>query len=90
MTKADIVYQINLKTGIDKQTVATCVEAFINTVSDSLVAKDPVYMRGFGSFILKTRKQKVGRNITKNTALVIPEHQIAAFKPSKKLALRIK
>ncbi len=90
MTKADIVYNINRKTGIDKVTVAACVEAFIETVSDSLVANDPVYLRGFGSFILKTRKQKLGRNITKNTSIVIPEHKIAAFKPSKKLAVRLK
>ncbi|MBQ7634497.1 MAG: HU family DNA-binding protein [Bacteroidaceae bacterium] len=90
MTKADVVLQISHKTGIDKQTVAACVDAFIDTVSDSLVAKEPVYMRGFGSFILKTRKEKLGRNITRNTSLIIPEHQIAAFKPSKKLAVRIK
>ena len=90
MTKADVVLQISHKTGIDTQTVAACVDAFIDTVSDSLVAKEPVYMRGFGSFILKTRKEKLGRNITRNTSLIIPEHQIAAFKPSKKLAVRIK
>ncbi|MBR4552528.1 MAG: HU family DNA-binding protein [Bacteroidaceae bacterium] len=89
MTKADIVNQINRNTGIDKVTVSACVEAFIDAVSNSLVEKEPVYLRGFGSFILKTRKQKLGRNITKNTSIVIPEHQIAAFKPSKKLAVRL-
>ena len=90
MTKADIVNQINRNTGIDKVTVSACVEAFIDSVSESLANQQPVYLRGFGSFILKTRKEKFGRTITKNTSILIPEHKIAAFKASKKLAARVK
>ncbi|MBP3228220.1 MAG: HU family DNA-binding protein [Bacteroidaceae bacterium] len=90
MTKADIVYNIARQTGIDKVTISTCIEAFTKNISDSLAAGVPVYLRGFGSFILKTRKEKLGRNISQNTSLVIPEHKIAAFKPSTKLAVRVK
>ncbi len=90
MTKAEIVSQIHLKTGVEKIVAAACVDAFVEAVSASLEAKEHVYMRGFGTFLLKTRKEKLGRNITANTSLVIPEHQIVSFKPSKKLAVRIK
>ena len=83
MTKADIVSEISKKTGIDKSTVLTTVEAFMGVVKDSLAGGNNVYLRGLGSFILKKRAPKTARNITKNTTIIIPEHYIPAFKPAK-------
>ncbi|MBQ6433180.1 MAG: integration host factor subunit beta [Bacteroidaceae bacterium] len=83
MTKQDIVNQISKKTGIDKVTALAVVEAFMEQVKDSLGANENVYLRGFGSFILKKRAQKTARNITQNTTMIIPEHNIPAFKPAK-------
>jgi len=83
MTKADIVSDISKKTGIDKATVLNTVEAFMSTVKESLANEENVYLRGFGSFILKKRAQKTARNISKNTTIIIPEHNIPAFKPAK-------
>ncbi len=90
MTKADIVLKISAETGVDKATALQVVEAFMSTVKDSLANNDEVFLRGFGSFILKTRKQKVARNISKNTSMIIPEHKIPAFKPSKTFSEAIK
>ncbi len=90
MTKADIVNEIAKKTGIDRATVLTTVEAFMETVKDSLSNEENVYLRGFGSFILKKRAQKTARNISKNTTIIIPEHNIPAFKPAKTFVLSIK
>ncbi len=90
MTKADIVSEISKKTGVDKATVLTTVEAFMETVKDSLSNDENVYLRGFGSFILKKRAQKTARNISKNTTIIIPEHNIPAFKPAKTFAQQIK
>ena len=72
MTKADIVNEISQKTGIDKTTVLKTVEAFMTSVKDSLAQGEPVYLRGFGSFILKKRAQKTARNISLNTTIIIP------------------
>ncbi len=83
MTKADIVAEIAEKTGIEKVAVQTTVEAFMNTIKGSLRRGNNVYLRGFGSFIVKKRAQKTGRNISKNTTIIIPEHNVPAFKPSK-------
>ena len=83
MTKADIVTEIANKTGIDKATVLVAVEAFMETVKDNMIGGENVYLRGFGSFIVKTRSQKTARNISKNTVIIIPEHKIPAFKPAK-------
>ncbi len=84
MTKADIVNEISQKTGIDKTTVLTTVEAFMESVKESLIEKEEnVYLRGFGSFILKKRAKKTARNISKNTTIIIDEHNIPAFKPAK-------
>ncbi len=83
MTKADIVNEIAKETGIDKLTILTTVEAFMETVKKSLSKNEDVFLRGFGSFIVKKRAQKTARNISKNTTLIIPEHNIPAFKPSK-------
>ena len=83
MTKADIVNEISKNTGIDKQNVFITVEAFMDVVKNSLAKEENVYLRGFGSFIVKKRAQKTARNISKNTTLIIPEHNIPAFKPAK-------
>ena len=83
MTKADIVSNISDKTGMEKADVLAAVEAFMIEVKDSLESGDNVYLRGFGSFIIKTRAEKTGRNISKNTTIKIPAHNIPAFKPAK-------
>lgn len=83
MTKADIVNEISKNTGIDKQTVLSSVESFMEIVKGSLANGDNVYLRGFGSFVIKKRAQKTARNISKNTTIIIPEHNIPAFKPAK-------
>ena len=90
MTKADIVNSISQKTGIDKPTVLNIVEAFMTSVKESLANEENVYLRGFGSFILKKRAQKSARNISKNTTIIIPEHNIPAFKPAKTFMHEIK
>nr|WP_255412431.1 HU family DNA-binding protein [Dysgonomonas sp. Marseille-P4361] len=83
MTKADIVNEIAKNTGIDKATVLKTVESFMEVVKDALSKDENVYLRGFGSFIVKTRAQKTARNISKNTTIIIPAHSIPAFKPAK-------
>ena len=83
MTKADVVNEISEKTGIEKLSVQHTVEAFMESIKDSLSNGDNVYLRGFGSFIVKKRAEKTGRNISKNTTIKIPAHNIPAFKPAK-------
>lgn len=82
MTKADIVSEIAKTTGIDKAAVLSVVEQFMTVVKDSLAHGENIYLRGFGSFIVKQRAEKTARNISKNTTLVIPAHNIPAFKPA--------
>ena len=83
MTKAEIVASIAKKTGLDNQAVLTVVEQFMVSVKDSLQEGEPVYLRGFGSFIIKTRARKTARNISQDKSIIIPEHNIPAFKPAK-------
>ncbi|MBR1792163.1 MAG: integration host factor subunit beta [Bacteroidales bacterium] len=83
MTKAEIVADIYQKTGIEKVIIQTTVEEFMNVVKDSMAHGENVYLRGFGSFIIKKRAEKTGRNISKNTTIIIPAHNIPAFKPAK-------
>ena len=83
MTKADLVAKISDKLGIEKVDVQATVETFMEEVKTSLESGDNVYLRGFGSFIIKTRAEKTGRNISKNTTIKIPAHNIPAFKPAK-------
>jgi DNA-binding protein HU-beta len=90
MTKADIVNKISTKTGIEKLAVQTTVEAFMKTVRKSLEEGQNVYLRGFGSFVVKKRAQKTGRNISKNTTIIIPAHNIPSFKPSKSFVEKVK
>ena len=90
MTKADIVSEIAKKTGVEKTQIQTIVEAFMDEVKLSLEKEENVYLRGFGSFIIKKRAEKVARNISKNTTITIPAHNIPAFKPAKSFASKIK
>ena len=89
MTKADLVAEIASKTGIDKATAMVAVEAFMETVKDNMIGGENVYLRGFGSFILKKRATKTARNISKNVSLIVPEHNIPAFKPAKTFSAAI-
>jgi len=90
MTKADIVKNISDKTGMDKSDVQMISEKFMSEVKNSLKNNENVYLRGFGSFVVKTRAEKTGRNISKNVAVVIPAHNIPAFKPSKTFVNSVK
>lgn len=84
MTKADIINEISSNTGISKKDVSAVVEGFMESIKDSLLnKKDNVYLRGFGSFIIKHRASKTARNISKNTTITIPAHDYPAFKPAK-------
>ena len=83
MTKAEVVAEVANKTGVDRSAVLVVVDSFMNTVKNSLLRKESVYLRGFGSFIIKERAQKTGRNIAKNTTIVIPAHKVPAFKAAK-------
>lgn len=90
MTKADIVSEIAKSTGVEKVQVQAIVETFMDSIKTSLTQKNNVYLRGFGSFIVKKRAKKVARNISKNTTITIPEHNIPAFKPAKSFAAKVK
>jgi len=90
MTKADIVNEISKNTGIEKIMVQKTVEAFMDTIKGSLEKGDNVYLRGFGSFIVKQRAEKTARNISKNTTIIIPAHYIPAFKPAKTFVSKVK
>jgi len=90
MTKAEIVAEIANKTGIEKSNVQTTVEAFMETIKNSMINGENVYLRGFGSFTIKKRAEKTGRNISKNTTIIIPAHNIPAFKPAKTFVNEVK
>ncbi len=90
MTKADIVNEIAKEKGLEKVEVQAVVEAFMESVKGSLINGEPVYLRGFGSFIIKHRAQKAARNITRKTTITIPAHDIPAFKPAKSFVAQVK
>ncbi len=90
MTKAELVNQIAAQTGYDRVTVLNVVESFMENVKGSIVNNESVFLRGFGSFITKTRKEKIARNISKGTSIVVPEHKIPAFKPAKEFVKSVK
>ena len=90
MRKADLVNKIADKTGIAKVDVLVTLEAFFKEVKESLADGENVYVRGFGSFIIKKRAKKIGRHIKKNKAIEIPEHYIPAFKPAKTFVEQVK
>ena len=90
MTKAEIVREVSKSTGIEATTVMAVVEGFMEAVKGSLAKENNVYLRGFGTFEVKTRAQKTARNITRNTTVIIPEHKIPAFKPCPEFKNQVK
>ena len=90
MTKTDIISEISTKTGIEKVDVQETVEAFFKVIKNSMIGGENVYVRGFGSFVVKKRAQKTARNISKNTAIIIPEHFVPSFKPAKVFVDKVK
>jgi DNA-binding protein HU-beta len=90
MTKAELVSEVAAKTGIEKVAVQETVESLMKVIKTSMSKGESVYLRGFGSFIVKKRAQKTGRNISKNTTIIIPEHNIPAFKPAKTFSEKVK
>jgi DNA-binding protein HU-beta len=90
VTKAEVITKISEKTGIQKDDVTQSIEAFFKVVKDSMAEGDNIYVRGFGSFVNKKRAKKIARNISKNTAIVIEEHFVPSFKPSKVFIEKIK
>ena len=90
MTKVEIVNDVANATGFEKTMVQAVVVSFIDVVKESLAKGKPVYLRGFGSFIIKRRAEKAARNITKNTTITIPAHNIPAFKPAKVFVAAVK
>jgi len=90
VTKAEVITQIAEKTGIDKSDVTVAVEAFFSVVKESMADGENIYVRGFGSFVNKKRARKIARNISKNTALIIDEHYVPTFKPSKVFVDKVK
>jgi DNA-binding protein HU-beta len=90
MTKAEIVNEVAKTTGIEKAQVLAVIEEFTSVVKGSIIAGEPVYLRGFGSFIIKHRAQKAARNITRKTTMTIPAHDIPAFKPAKSFVAAVK
>lgn len=90
MTKADIVNEVAKSTGVEKTKVQSIVEGFMGSIKTSLSKGENVYLRGFGSFTVKTRAKKTARNISKNTTIVIPAHKVPAFKPAKTFTEKVK
>lgn len=82
MTKQDVIQRVSVRTGLDLRTSRSVLESFFEVVKDALTGGDPIYVRQFGSFILKQRAPKIGRNISQNTAVKIAAHVLPAFKPS--------
>ena len=83
MTKADLIQTISTTTGVSRQEVSSIIESLMEEIKNSLSNGENVYFRGFGSFIIKQRAEKTARNISKNTTVIVPAHNIPAFKPSK-------
>ena len=90
MTKAEIVTEIAAKTGFENQVVMQVVEGMMETIKAAMINGDEVFLRGFGSFIIKHRAEKTARNISKNTTMIIPAHNIPAFKPAKSFVVKLK
>ena len=91
MTKADIINKIVEDTGLPKKDVAATIEAFMAEIREVMAEeKENVYLRGFGTFVVKRRAQKTDRNISKNTTLVIDAHDIPAFKPCRSFIEKMK
>lgn len=89
MTKADLVSKVALETGFPKNDIAVMIDATMASIEASMAEGENVYLRGFGSFVIKTRKQKIARNILKKTSLTVPEHNVPSFKPSKEFIKKL-
>ena len=89
MTKADIIAEIVASTGVAKKDVAVTIEAFMNVIRDNMVDGENIYLRGFGTFVVKKRAEKTARNISKNTTITIPAHNFPGFKPAKSFLQRM-
>ena len=83
MTKAELVSEISLSTGYDRKTVQVIAESMIKEIKAGMAKGKNVYLRGFGSFVVKPRKEKVARNITKRTSVYVPAHCVPSFRPAK-------
>jgi DNA-binding protein HU-beta len=90
MTKAELVSLIAKRTGVERQAVLTTVEAFMEEVKNSLEKGENVHLRGFGSFVVKHRAQKTGRILARNTTIIIPAHEVPAFKPADTFVDKVK
>jgi DNA-binding protein HU-beta len=90
MTKAELIAKISEETGLERNEVSRAVESMMEFIKSSLTNGQNVYLRGFGSFVVRERKQKTGRNISKNTTIIIPAHNIPSFKPAKVFVEQVK
>jgi DNA-binding protein HU-beta len=90
MTKADLINEISEKTGVEKLAVQATVESLMKVVKNHMSEGNNIYLRGFGTFLVKKRAEKTGRNISKNETIIIPAHFIPAFKPAKTFAEKVK
>ena len=90
MTKQDVINQVSEKTGLDVFTSRSVIESFFGVVKDALTQGEPIYVRTFGSFILKRRASKIARNISQNTAVKIAAHVIPSFKPSREFTDQVR
>lgn len=86
MTKLEVIKSVAKATGVDRETVSSVIDTYVETIKAALIEGESVNFRKFGTFYLKHRAAKTARNIAKNTTMVIPEHNIAAFKPAKEFA----
>jgi len=90
MTKLDLVNEISKSTGVEKKAVEKTVEALMETIKDAMAKNNNIFLREFGTFLVKKRAKKTARNISKNTTMIVPEHFIPAFKPSKEFVAKVK
>ncbi len=90
MTKQDLVNEISKKTGIEKITVLKTVDALMETTKASMIKGNDIFLRGFGTFLIQHRAKKTARNISKNTTIIIPAHNIPKFKPAKEFVNKVK
>lgn len=89
MTKAEIVSNIAKSTGVDKKTAMIVVESFMDEIMNCMASEENIYLRGFGTFVVKHRAEKTARNITTNTTIIVPAHNFPAFKPAQSFAERL-
>lgn len=90
MTKIELAKEIASKTGLEKKDVLVVIESLMDTIKTSMADGEEVFLRGFGSFIIKRRAEKTARNISKNTTVIVPAHDIPAFRPAKEFLKQVK